>query len=64
VVTAANVDDTILSQAVVAAMPPIRTPSGRRRARPGAVHADKGYDSHGSSGVAAAAWDPAADHPA
>jgi len=25
--------------------PPIRTPSGRRRTRPGAVHTDKGYDS-------------------
>jgi hypothetical protein len=42
VVTAANVNDTILFQAVVAAIPPIRTPSGRRRTRPGAVHADKG----------------------
>ena len=24
----------------------MRTPSGRRRCRPGKVHADKGYDSH------------------
>jgi Transposase DDE domain len=26
-------------------VPPIRTPSGRRRTRPGKVHADKAYDS-------------------
>jgi hypothetical protein len=26
-------------------VPPIRTPSGRRRTRPAAVHADRGYDS-------------------
>jgi hypothetical protein len=26
-------------------VPPIRTPSGRRRTRPAAVHADKAYDS-------------------
>jgi transposase len=26
-------------------VPPIRTPSGRRRTRPAAVHPDKGYDS-------------------
>jgi IS5 family transposase len=32
-------------QAVVADVPPVRTPSGRRRTRPDAVHADKGYDS-------------------
>jgi transposase len=29
----------------VADIPPVRTPAGRRRTRPGAVHADKGYDS-------------------
>jgi transposase len=44
-VTAANVADTILFQAVLDDVPPIRTPSGRRRTRPGKVHADKGYDS-------------------
>ena len=31
VVTAANVNDTTLFQAVVADIPPIRTPAGRRR---------------------------------
>jgi hypothetical protein len=42
VVTAANVNDTTMFQAVVADIPPIRTPAGRRCTRPGAVHADKG----------------------
>jgi transposase len=45
VVTAANVNDTILFQAVVEDIPPVRTPAGRRRTRPAKVHADKGYDS-------------------
>jgi transposase len=45
VVTAANVNDTTMFQAVVADIPPIRTPAGRRRTRPTKVHADKGYDS-------------------
>jgi hypothetical protein len=45
VVTAANVNDTIMFQAIVEDIPPIRTPSGRRRRRPGKLHADKGYDS-------------------
>jgi transposase len=44
-VTAANVPDVTMLQAMVDDIPPIRTPSGRRRTRPGAVHADKGYDS-------------------
>jgi len=42
VVTAANVNDTTMFQAVVADIPPIRTPAGRRRTRPAKVHADKG----------------------
>jgi transposase len=45
VVTAANVSDTTMFQAVVDDIPPIRTPSGQRRSRPGVIHADKGYDS-------------------
>jgi transposase len=45
VITAANVNDTTMFQAVVDDIPPIRTPSGQRRTRPGAVHADKVYDS-------------------
>ncbi len=46
VVTAANVNDTTLFQAVLEDIPPIRTPAGRGRRRPAKVHADKGYDSH------------------
>jgi transposase len=42
VVTAANVNDTTMFQAVVDDI----APAGRRRTRPGAVHADNGYDSH------------------
>ena len=45
VVTAANVTDTTVFQAVVADIPPVRTPAGRRRTRPAKVHAGKGYDS-------------------
>jgi transposase len=45
VVTAANVNDTTMFQAVVGDIPPVRTPAGRRRTRPTKVHADKGYDS-------------------
>ena len=45
VVTAANVNDTTMFQAVVDDVPPIRTPAGRRRTRPGKVPADKAYDS-------------------
>jgi transposase len=44
-VTAANVNDTTMFQALLDDVPPIRRPSGRRRTRPGKVHADKAYDS-------------------
>src|SRR4029453_234310 len=44
-VTAANVADVTMLAAVVDDIPAVRTPSGRRRSRPGKVHADKGYDS-------------------
>jgi hypothetical protein len=40
-VTAANVADTTMFAAVLDDVPPVHTPSGRRRARPAAVHADK-----------------------
>jgi Transposase DDE domain len=46
VVTAANVADVTMLAAVVDDIPPVRTPSGRRRCRPAKIHADKGYDSH------------------
>ena len=45
-VTAANVNDTTMFEAVVDDVPAVRTPSGRRRTRPVKLHADKGYDSH------------------
>jgi transposase len=44
VVTAANVNDTAMFQAVLDDVPPVRTSSGRRCCRPGKVHADKAYD--------------------
>jgi transposase len=43
VVTAANVNDTTMFQPVVDEIPPIRTPSRRRRTRPAKVHADRAY---------------------
>jgi transposase len=45
VVTAANVTDTMMLQAVLDDVPPVLTSSGRRRRRPGKLHSDKGYDS-------------------
>ena len=39
--TAANLNDTTMFQAVLDDVPPIRTPSGRRRTRPARVYADK-----------------------
>jgi transposase len=44
-VTAANTGDTIVFQALLDDVPPIRTPAGRRRTRPGTVHADQADDS-------------------
>ena len=43
--TAANLPDVTMLQAMVDDIPPVRTPSGRRRHRPGKLDADKGYDS-------------------
>jgi IS5 family transposase len=37
--------DVVMLAPVVDDIPPVRTPSGRRRARPGKLDADKGYDS-------------------
>jgi hypothetical protein len=44
VVTAANVNDTLLVAALLQDTPAVRTPSGRRRSRPGKVDADKAYE--------------------
>jgi transposase len=48
VVTAANVPDVTMLEAVVDDIAPVRTPSGRRRTRPGKLDADKGYDGAGN----------------
>jgi hypothetical protein len=45
VVTAANVPDVSMLEAVVDDIPPVRTPSGQRCCRPRKLDADKGYDS-------------------
>jgi hypothetical protein len=66
-VTAANVNDTRMFAMVLNDVPPIRTPSGRRRTRPEAVHADKtshavrcqagvGCCCRGGRGNAAVSW--------
>ncbi|MGN6485670.1 MAG: IS5 family transposase [Thermomicrobiales bacterium] len=41
--TGANRYDSIVFEAMIDAIPPIRTPSGHRRKRPTKVHADKAY---------------------
>jgi transposase len=43
-VTAANVHDSVLFEALLDDLPAVVTPSGQRQSRPGKVHADKGYD--------------------
>lgn len=40
----ANRHDSMLFEALLDAVPPVRTPAGRRRKRPAKLHADKGYD--------------------
>jgi transposase len=49
-VTAANIGDTTVFQAVLDDVPLIRTSAGQRRRRPSKVHADKGGDSHANRG--------------
>jgi len=43
-VTAANVNDTLLFEALLDDVPAVLTPAGRRRCRPGKIDADKAYD--------------------
>jgi transposase len=43
-VTGANRHDSVVFDDVLDAIPPIRTPAGRRRKRPARLHADKAYD--------------------
>jgi transposase len=42
--TGANRHDSVVFEALLDAIPPVRQPNGRRRKRPGKGHADKGYD--------------------
>jgi transposase len=42
--TGANRHDSVVFEALIDAIPPIRQPNGRRRKRPTKLHADKGYD--------------------
>jgi IS5 family transposase len=42
--SAANVHDSMMLEATVDAIPPIRRRRGRPRRRPATLHADKGYD--------------------
>jgi transposase len=42
--TGANRHDAVVFEALLDAIPPIKTPAGRRRQRPAKGHADKGYD--------------------
>jgi transposase len=44
ILSAANANDATMFAAVLDDILPIRMPSGRRRRRPGKVHADKAYD--------------------
>ncbi|MDP9356014.1 MAG: IS5 family transposase [Chloroflexota bacterium] len=42
--TGANRHDSVVFEELLDAVPPIRQPNGRRRKRPGKLHADKAYD--------------------
>ncbi len=42
--TGANRHDAMVFDALLDAIPPIKTPAGQRRKRPAKLHADKGYD--------------------
>jgi transposase len=43
-VTGTNTNDSLVFEALLDDLPAVRTPAGRRRRRPGKVHADKAYD--------------------
>ncbi|MGI8329824.1 IS5 family transposase, partial [Actinomadura scrupuli] len=43
-ISAANTHDSQALEPLVRGIPPIRSPRGPRRRRPGKLHADKGYD--------------------
>jgi hypothetical protein len=58
VLSAANANDSTMFGAVLDDVPPIRMSTGRRRRRPGKVHADKAYDHRRCREISA----PAAAH--
>ena len=41
ILSAANANDATMLEAVLEDIPPILTPTGRRRRRPGKIHGDK-----------------------
>ena len=43
-VTGANTNDSLVFEALLEDLPPVRTPAGQRRRRPDKGHADKAYD--------------------
>jgi transposase len=43
-VTGANTNDSLVFEALLDDIPPVRTPTGQRRRRPDKCHADKAYD--------------------
>src|ERR671913_274450 len=43
-VTGANTNDSLVFEALLEDLPPVRTPAGQRRRRPDKCHADKAYD--------------------
>jgi transposase len=58
---AANANDSTMLEAVLEDIPPIRMPTGRRRRRPGKVHADNASEHRRHRGLPAPAWHPLAD---
>ena len=42
--TGANLNDSLVFEALLDDLPKVRTPAGGRRCRPAKVHADKAYD--------------------
>jgi hypothetical protein len=61
--SAANANGSTMFEAVPDDSPAIRMPTGRRRCRPGKVHADKAHDHRRCRGVSARSWDQATDRP-
>ena len=55
-VSAANTHDSLALIPLVQALPAIRSRRGRRRRRPGKLHADKGYDYEGYDYEHLRAW--------